>query len=360
MYKILSFIVVISLVLSGCTGGASDTGKAPGRGGRDKNRTLSVDGYLAVRSVDTESYSADGALLPMDQVEVKAETSGKLVGLYVKDGQSVSKGMLLAKLDDSELRADLKEAQAKLDYAEKQDARGKTLYEKSSITLESYEGLQASAAEAEASVELIQAQLKKTEIRAPFAGKLGVVEVSRGAWMTSGALLATLSDVRSLKVEFTVPQRYASSLRLGGTVSIRDGERSLSANAKVRFLDATLSETSRTRKVRAVMQNPDGKFLGGSFVQINVPLTNANVRPMQIPAEALTLDYKGAYVFVAKSGKAVRTYVETGLRTPISVAVESGLSEGDTVIVTGLMNMRDGSNVKIKDIRNAMHYEVNE
>ena len=129
MYKILSFIVVTSLVLSGCTGGASDTGKAPGRGGRDKNRTLSVDGYLAVRSVDTESYSADGALLPMDQVEVKAETSGKLVGLYVKDGQSVSKGMLLAKLDDSELRADLKEAQAKLDYAEKQDARGKTLYE---------------------------------------------------------------------------------------------------------------------------------------------------------------------------------------------------------------------------------------
>lgn len=360
MRKILPLIAILSLVFCSCSGNGTDSGKSAGRGGKDKNRTLTVEGYLAVRSASTESYSADGALLPMDQVDVKAETSGKLVGLYVKDGQSVSKGMLLAKLDDSELKADLKEAQAKLDYAKKQDARGKTLYEKSSITLENYEGLQASAAEAEASVELILAQLKKTEIRAPFAGKLGVVAVSQGAWMTSGALLATLSDVRSLKVEFTVPQRYASSLKLGSTVSIRDGERSLSANAVVRFLDATLSETSRTRKVRAVMQNSDGKFLGGSFVQINVPFKNATVRPMQVPAEALTLDYKGAYVFVAKSGKAVQTYVETGLRTPISVAVESGLSEGDTVIVTGLMNMRDGSSVKIKNIRNAMHYEVNE
>src|SRR5574344_2706675 len=125
MRKILSFIAVISFVLCGCTGGASDTGKAPGRGSRDRNRTLTVDGYLAVRSAGTESYSADGALLPMDQVEVKAETSGKLVGLYVKDGQSVSTGTLLAKLDDSELRADIKEAQAKLGYAEKQEADGR-------------------------------------------------------------------------------------------------------------------------------------------------------------------------------------------------------------------------------------------
>jgi len=359
MKNIVVGLVALSLIFGGCSKNDASSGNKA-TSGKNRSVTLRVEGYIAKKQAMSGSFTSDGALLAMDQVDLKAETSGRLVTLYVKDGQNVAKGALLAKLDDSELRASLKQAEANLDYAQKQQARTKTLYEKDGATAETLESAEASLRDAEASKELIAAQIAKTEIRAPFSGKLGVIAVSVGAWMTSGTLLATLSDVHELKVEFDLPQRYAANLKIGNTVTINDGERSISAPATVRFLDATLSESSRTRKVRAVLKNSDGKFFAGSFVSVSLHFETPSAIPTPIPTEAVTLDNVGAYVFVAKGGNAVQTRVETGLRTPISVGVVKGLADGDTVIVSGLMNMHNGSSVIVKEIRNEMHYEVTE
>ena len=136
--------------------------------------------------------------------------------------------------------------------------------------------------------------------------------------------------------------------------------KNLTGEGKIKALDPVLSPSSRSRFVEAEIPNKKGEWLSGSFVSLTVPLA-AEVKPsISVPAEAITLDDKGAYLFVLQNGKAKKTYVTTALRTPISVTVTDGLSEGDTIAVSGLMNMRDGSSVEVKSLRNKDNYEVQE
>lgn len=347
------------LILSACSGQASSENKsrqAPPAG----SNALRISGYIAKADSTSGTYSASGELIARNQVDLKTETTGRLVKLYVKDGQKVSKGALIAKLDDAELQANLKSAEAALDLAKKKSERTKTLHEKDGATTESLESAESSVQTATAARDLILAQLQKTELRAPFDGKLGIVAVSEGAWMSSGSDVATLTDSRELNVEFDLPQRYAASLKIGDKVTLSDSEQKTQVTATVKFLDAEISKTSRTRKVRAILPNKDGKFLAGTFVGVNLNFGSGSEVGMPVPSEALTLDANGSYVFVVKGGKAKQVYVKTGLRTPITVDITSGLTAGDTVIVSGLMRMRDGLDVIVKEINNTMNYGVTE
>ena len=220
------------------------------------------------------------------------------------------------------------------------------------------EAAEASLKSAEASVELIKAQIAKTEVRAPFAGKLGFVNVSVGAWLTTGTSIATLSEVKKLKAKFALPQRYATTLKVGDAVDVKDEERNMAKSGKVKALEASLSESSRTRQVLVEIDNANGELLAGSYAKVNVTMQAGAAKSIPVPAEAFTLDKDGAYVFVATGGKAKIKHVETGLRTPISVNVTGGLNEGDTVITSGLISLREGTSVRIREIRHNTDYEV--
>ncbi len=362
------FVLAIFFFLScfwiaACSSGSKEeksVGKKGGAPGQAITRTLRVSGYIAVPDSTSGTYTADGELVAEAQVDLKTETSGKLVQLLAKDGQRVSKGALLAKLDDAELQANLKSAKTALDLAEKKAARTKILYEKDGATAEELESAESAVESAKASKELIEAQLKKVEVRAPFAGTLGVVEVSEGAWMTSGSPIATLTSTNELKVEFELPQRFSRSVKVGDKVVLIDTEQQVRADAKISFLDATMSNSSRTRKARAIVKNQGGKYLPGTYVRVQLDFGQGNVVGMPVPSEAVTLDANGAYIFIVKDGKAKKTYIKTGLRTPITVDVVDGLAAGDTVIASGLMSVREGMNVEIKEIANNMNYGVNE
>ena len=196
--------------------------------------------------------------------------------------------------------------------------RAKGLYEKDGATQADMETAEASLKSAEASVELIKAQIAKTEVRAPFAGKLGFVNVSVGAWLTTGTSIATLSEVKKLKAKFALPQRYATTLKVGDAVDVKDEERNMAKSGKVKALEASLSESSRTRQVLVEIDNANGELLAGSYAKVNVTMQTGMAKSIPIPAEAFTLDKDGAYVFVATGGKAKIKHVETGLRTPIA------------------------------------------
>ena len=297
-------------------------------------------------------------LEPLNSVELAAAASGRLMNLYAKDGASVQKGTLLAKIDDSELRAQLKQAQSNQQLAQQKFDRVKGLYEKDGVTKADLEAAEASLKSSEASVELIKAQIAKTEVRAPFAGKLGFVNVSVGAWLTTGTPIATLREVNKLKAKFALPQRYASALKVGDAVELKDEERDVSKSGKVKALEAALSESSRTRQILVEIDNANGELLAGSFAKVSVSMQSGRVKTIPVPAEALTLDKDGAYVFVAVGGKAKIKHVETGLRTPISVDIVSGIDEGDTVISSGLISMREGAAVRIREIRHNTDYEL--
>lgn len=339
----------------GASGKGAPGGKGPG--GRQA-REIAVEGYIAETHRAAKDFSAMATLEAMNSVELTAATSGRLMKLYAKDGVQVKKGALLAKIDDSELQAQLKQAKSKAELARQKQERAKGLYEKDGTTKADMESADAELKSAEASVELIQAQIAKTEVRAPFAGKLGFVNVSVGAWLTTGTSIVTLSEVKKLKAKFALPQRYASTLKAGDAVEIRDEERNVTKSGKVKALEASLSESSRTRQVMVEVENGKGELLAGSYAKVKVEMPTGTGNSIPVPSEALTLDKDGAYVYVATGGKAQIKRVETGLRTPIAVDITAGLNEGDTVITSGLISLREGSKVRIREIRHNTDYEV--
>jgi len=329
-------------------------GKGKGGGGR----TLNVEGYVATFAAQKQEFQTMATLEPYNSVSLSAAVSGRLVELHAKDGASVPKGMLLAKIDDSELRAQQKQAESNLSLATQRERRTRTLYQQGGATLEDLEAAVANLQSAEANMDLIKAQIEKTEVRAPFAGKLGLVSVSEGQWLNAGAPVAELSDVKKLKAKFSVPQRYASVVKVGDKVILKDQERNVEKKGKVSALDATISESSRTRQVVVSVDNSNGKLIAGGYTSITIKMKAGKNKSTTIPAEALILDRDGAYVFVAQDGKAHIKHVKTGLRTPFSVEITSGLSKGDTVIVSGIISLREGVPVNIKDVRHSMNYEV--
>lgn len=358
-------VATVSVALIGCgedgSGAKAAGGKAmgkgsggPGRGGK----TFAVEGYIAEPHKSSGAFQTMATLEAMNRVELSAATNGRLVSLSVKDGASVQKGALLAKIDDSELKAQLKQAESNLQLAQQKLDRTKGLVEKNAATTTDLETVEAGYKSAAASVELIKAQIAKTEVRAPFSGKLGFVKVSVGAWLTTGTSIATLSEVNRLKAKFALPQRYATTLKVGDPITLIDEERAIQKMGKVFALDATISESSRTRQIMVTVDNSKGDLIAGGYAKVSVELQSGRTQTIPIPAEALTLDKDGAFVYVVREGKASVTRVETGLRTPISVDVISGLNVGDTVITSGLISIRQGSAVRIREIRNNTDYEV--
>lgn len=363
-------LLFVALLLAACGGDSGAPGGAAkgapqgngpggkgGPGGRPA-REIAVEGYIAEVHEAGKIYSAMATLEPLNNVQLTAATSGRLTNLYAKDGAQVQKGVLLAKIDDSELRAQLKQAESNQQLAQQKFDRVKTLFEKDGATKADMEAAEATLKSAEASVELIKAQIAKTEVRAPFAGKLGFVNVSVGAWLTTGTSIVSISEVKKLKAKFALPQRYASTLKVGDAVDVKDEERNVSKSGKVKALEAALSESSRTRQVLVEIDNAAGDLLAGSYAKVNVTMQAGMAKSIPIPAEAFTLDKDGAYVFVATGGKAKIKHVETGLRTPIAVDVTGGLDEGDTVITSGLISLREGASVRIREIRHNTDYEV--
>ena len=365
-------LLFISLYLTACGGNDSAPGAgAPGKGAAGKGgpggkggsggrpaREIAVEGYIAEAHVANKDFMTMATLEALNSVSLTAATSGRLEKLYAKDGARVQKGALLAKIDDSELRAQLKQAQSNKQLAQQKFDRTKALFEKNGVTQVDLESAEASLKSAEASVELIGAQIAKTEVRAPFTGVLGFVNVSVGAWLTTGTPVATLSEVRELKAKFSLPQRYASTLKVGDAVTVRDEERGIEKSGKVKALDATLSESSRTRQIMVVVENAHGELLAGSYAKVSVSMETGHTKSFPIPAEAFTLDKDGSYVYVVENGKAKIRRVQTGLRTPIAVDVVSGLNEGDTVLTSGLISLREGTAVRIREIRHNTDYEV--
>lgn len=362
--KHLLLITLSSLLLVACggkDGSAQGSDKAAGKGGAAggrPQRVLKVEGYVAELGSQSKSFKTMATLVPKNSVSLSAATSGRLVSLKAVDGAVVKKGQLLAKIDDSELRAQLKQAESNRMLAEQKEQRIRNLFEKNGATKQDLESVEASLKSAQASVDLIRAQLAKTEVRAPFSGKLGFVEVSVGAWLNSGTPIAELSEIDHLKAKFSLPQRYASVIKVGDKIMLKDAERHVEKEGVVSALDAVISESSRTRRVMVDVDNAKGELIAGSFVSIDVAMESSSVECFTIPSEALILDREGAYVFVSDKGKAKIKHVQTGLRTPMSVQVLSGLDAGDTVIVSGIVSLRPGADVKIKDLRHSINYEV--
>ena len=268
--------------------------------------------------------------------------------IYFTEGTNVSKGQVLLKVNDIELRAQLSQAQTRQSLASENERRAKLLLQKEAISQEEYDVARADYQSAKAQSQLIQAQIEKTSVRAPFSGKIGLRSISPGTYVTPTLLVAKLVNVNQLKITFSIPEKYASQVKKNAIITFKvTGAEQQTYSATIYAIEPEVEIATRTLKVRALADNKDGKLLPGTFANVQLPLDIIK-DAVVIPTEAIIPVQDGKKVFVANKGMAKEIMVETATRTDASILVLSGLKAGDTVLTSGVMSLKDEAPIIVK------------
>jgi membrane fusion protein (multidrug efflux system) len=315
---------------------------AQGRGGPPAGPLKAVL-YEVKASSEPRTVAAIGTLRANESVELVAELSKRLVGIPVVEGATVAAGEVLFLLDDADLKAALDETAARMRLAEANAARAAQLLPDQAISQQEYEAAKAELDILKAQVAAQEVELAKTKIRAPFAGRIGVRRVSPGALVSTGMVLATLQDVSRIKVEFTLPERYAGEVRTGQAVRFSVAGSPKEYAAKVDVIEPELDAETRSVRVRGVCDEAAGLFPGG-FAKVELTLDGESVG-FPVPSQAILPSPNGQAVMVVENGKARLQPVVTGTRTAAEVQVLKGLKAGDVIATTNLLRIRPGSEV---------------
>lgn len=323
------------------------TDAAPAAGGPKKDMPVQVNGFVAVAKNMKENIEVPGSLMPLEETEIRPEISGRLVSLYIQEGTAVQKGALLAKLFDQDLQAQLKKLQVQLEIAQKTLERQRELLKIQGISQQEVDLSELQVNNIKADMELVRVSISKTEIRAPYAGRLGLRNVSLGAYVTPTLVMTTLRQLNQLKLDFTVPEKYGNLFPKGKKVEFTvDGARR-NFTATVLATEAAVAAETRSLKVRASVLGSDGALLPGAFAKV-VLNTGGKDQSLVVPTQAVIPQARGKKVIVYRGGTPEFVDVETGVRDETFVQIIDGLSAGDTVVTTGLLSIRPNSKLVLK------------
>lgn len=349
IYSLIT-IIVFALVLWPMFSGSGKTKDEKGKGSQSRQSgPVEVKGKVLQFDSFASEIKVMGKVIADEWVDLSPEVSGKIVKINFKEGSVVSKGQLLVKINDADLQAQLKKNEIRLKLAKQNLDRQEKLLEVNGTTKEQYDIAAFEYAAIVADVDLNKAQIEKTEIRAPFAGKAGLRYLSEGAFVSPGMKIATLQSTSRLKIDFSVPQNYSIYIKEGNTVSFTTGNGSESTNAKIYAIEPGVDASTATLKVRAYITGKTSGFIPGKVIEVLVALT-APVKTILIPSETLVPEISGHSVYLYKGGKAFSAPVEIGDRTEKVVQILSGITPGDTLIVSGLIQLRRDSPVKLTGI----------
>lgn len=326
---------------------SNNSKKDDSKGKNGKNKVMTVSGIVVKTQTFDNNLSLSGSIEANEQVEIRSEISGIVEGIYFKEGSNVSKGQLLLKVNDLELRAQLAQAKTKQGLASENERRAKLLLAKEAISQEEYDVAKADFKLAQSQVQLIDTQIAKTSVRAPFSGKIGLRSISPGTYITPTILVAKLLNVSQLKITFSIPEKYANQVKPNANLTFKVAGSNENYQAKVYAIEPEVAVATRTLQVRALTENRDGKLLPGTFAAIELPLDIIK-DAVVIPSEAIVPVQNGKKVFIMKDGKAKEMMVETTTRTDASVLVLSGIKAGDTLITGGVMSLQEDDAVKVK------------
>jgi membrane fusion protein (multidrug efflux system) len=290
-----------------------------------------------------------GDILPAEEVNLIFEASGKVVAIYFTEGAFVEKGTLLAKINDAPLQAQLRKLEAQVKLAQDRVYRQQTLLERDAVSQEAFESVLTDYNKLLADIELVRAQIAQTELRAPFDGVIGLRQLSEGAFASPGTKIATLAKVSELKIEFAVPETYATDIRRGTPIefTLTDNQgRERTFRANVYAVESGIDRQTRTLMVRALYSNVNNRLMPGRYVSVKI-LKAEIPNAISVPSEAIIPEMGENLVYVYRSGKAQPVTIEAGLRTPSRVQALSGVAAGDTLIISGVMQLRSGLEVII-------------
>lgn len=313
----------------------------------DKDRPTTVTGIIVKTATFDNNLSLSGSIEANEQIEIHSEVSGIVEGIYFTEGSYVNKGQVLFKVNDIELKAQLRQAVTKEGLAGENERRAKLLLQKEAISQEEFDVANADYASMKAQSQLIRAQIAKTSVKAPFSGKIGLRSISPGTYITPTVLVAKLVNTGKLKITFSIPEKYASQVKSGSTIDFSVSGSDKVYSAKIYAIEPEVEVATRTLKIRAIADNIDGKLFPGTFADVKLPL-NIIKDAIVVPTEAIVPVQDGKKVYVANNGKAKEVMVNATTRTDTSILILSGLKAGDTVITSGVMSLKNEAPIKVK------------
>ena len=313
---------------------------------KGKSKSITVNGIVVKYETFDNNLSLSGSIEANEQVEIRSEVSGIVEGIYFQEGSFVNKGQVLFKVNDIELRAQLRQTSTKEGLAAENERRAKLLLQKEAISQEEYDLARADLKSAQAQSQLIQAQIAKTSVRAPFSGKIGLRSISPGTYITPAILVTKLVNTGKLKITFSIPEKYASQVKSNTIIRFKVAGSEDRYSAKIYAIEPEIAVATRTLQVRAIAENKDGKLLPGTFADVELPLDIIK-DAIVVPTEAIIPVQNGKKIFISSNGLAKEIMIETATRTETSVLVLSGINEGDTVITNGVMSLKNDDPVKV-------------
>lgn len=322
---------------------AARSAQAPGM------RQISVNGAVVKQSSIQNKIFSNGTLVSNEEVELRSEVSGKITQILFEEGRRVKKGELLLKINDSELQATLKKNKVRETLARDREYRFKQLLEKNLTSQQEYDNQLSELNSVLADVEFTEAQIAKTEIRAPFDGVIGLRSISVGSYITPQSKIATLQSINPMKVDFAVPQKYFGLIKEGKTIFVKLAATGKIYTGRVYAVEPKIDQNTRTIQARAIVPNDRGELSPGAYVEIDIILEDIK-DAILVPTEVVIPDIEGEKVFVYKNGKAVSQLIRTGIRTENEIQITGGLSLGDTLIVSGIIQIRPNARIKLNTV----------
>jgi membrane fusion protein (multidrug efflux system) len=310
-----------------------------------------VEAYIAKIGAIEDQLELPGTLVAEDATEILPENSGRLTYLNIREGAFVKKGELLGRIFNDDLKAQLKKLQIQLETAEKTKSRYESLLAIQGVSRQEYDLKVLEEKNIRSEIEILSATLRKTEIRAPYDGILGLKMVSEGAFVTPTSKLTTIRKKGGIKLEFTVPERFLGKCKAGDELLFQPEGGSQYYRARLYASQTSVTESSRSLTWRAEVTGDAGTLLPGTFVKVKTQFAMDSLSVI-LPSRAIIPQARGKRVVLAKGGMTIFSNVETGRRDSANVEILSGIKPGDTVVLTGLMGMKPDIKIKITKIRN--------
>lgn len=327
--------------------GSHSAGPMGGKGGPPGGKDAVSPAKIFVADYDTLSNDLylSGTLLPNEMVELKPEINGRVIRIHFTEGSFVQQGDVLFTLNDSEWQANLKKLKVQEKNAQEMLDRRKAMMTSGGVSREELQSSENQLAAIQADIQLVESQLEKTSIKAPFSGKVGTRNISQGAFVSTGTVLTTLVQTNPVKLDFYVPEKYAQLIKTGSTLSCKTSNAQDNFKATIQYVEPKVEELNRSIKVRALASNTQQQLIPGSFVNVRLPISSGN-KALMIPTEAIVPVLKGQKVWICKNGMAQDQRVVTGLRTDTKVQLLEGLQAGDSVLISGILGMKAGTRIK--------------
>jgi membrane fusion protein (multidrug efflux system) len=330
------------LVFNSCKSKKNEPG-----GQQGASKAVTVGGIVVQPRLLENRISSTGTLEANEEVQLRSEMPGRIISISFEEGTLVRKDQILVKINDQELQAQLKKLQLEKNLAQDDVYRKQKLLELKAVSQEEYDKSANQLGIIDAQIELLKSQIAKTEIYAPFNGMIGLRHVSPGEYVSSSTPVALLIQGDPIKIEFSIPEKYRDKLKKGTPIRFTVEGVDSTFTGKVFAFEPKVDPSTRNVTVRAICPNPQNLLVPGSFAKVMIVLESIP-GAMVIPSEAIIPQLNGEKVFVSSQGKAVSRIVTTGIRTEREVEVTGGLAPGDTVILTGLLQIREGMDIRIK------------